>query len=48
MIRRLAADAPPPRAPSESECRFCDITVADCLERMVENRQMVEVVTADF
>ena len=34
LIRRLAADPPPKRVPSFAECRFCDITAADCPERV--------------
>ena len=33
-ILRLAADTPPGRAPSSSECRYCDIGDLDCPERM--------------
>ncbi len=32
LIRRLAADTPPRRVPSGPECRFCDISTADCPE----------------
>lgn len=31
-----ASEEAPPKAPSYSECRFCDITSADCPERVVE------------
>ena len=34
LIRRLADDTPPRRVPSAAECRFCDITAADCPERV--------------
>jgi len=30
----LDSDAPPLRVPSEQDCRFCDITKADCPERV--------------
>ena len=30
LIRRLSADEPARRVPSGQECRFCDITAADC------------------
>ena len=30
LIRRLAAEKPAARVPSKQECRFCDITSADC------------------
>ena len=32
LIRRLAADTPPQRVPSGQECRFCDISAANCPE----------------
>ena len=35
-IRRLAADKPAQRVPSAQECRFCDISVADCPQQRVE------------
>ena len=34
LIRRIAADKPAARVPSEHECRFCDITALDCAERV--------------
>ena len=34
LIRRITADKPATRVPSEQECRFCDITAADCPERL--------------
>ena len=34
LIRRIAADAQARRVPSVLDCRFCDITVADCPERI--------------
>ena len=39
LIRRLAADTPPKRVPSGPECRFCDISVADCPEREGDNNE---------
>ncbi len=36
LIKRLASSEPPPTVPSYQECRFCDITAADCPSR-VEN-----------
>ena len=39
LIRRIGADAPAPRVPSGQECRFCDITLADCPERMGQDIQ---------
>lgn len=35
-IERVGGDAEPPRVPSASECRFCDITAAACPERVEE------------
>ena len=34
LIRRLAAETPARRVPSAQECAFCDITKADCSERI--------------
>ena len=34
LILRLASEVPPRRAPSPSECRFCDISRQDCPDRM--------------
>ena len=34
LIRRLASETPARRVPSAGECRFCDITKADCPERV--------------
>ena len=34
LIRRIAADSPAARVPSEHECRFCDITAEDCTARI--------------
>lgn len=34
LIRRLARDEPASRVPSAQECRFCDIKVKDCSERI--------------
>ena len=48
LIRRLANDAPARRVPSLAECRFCDITSADCPERMEERTQTVTATTEDF
>ena len=46
LIRRLANDAPARRVPSLAECRFCDITSADCPER-VEEQPHAELATTD-
>ena len=37
LIRRLAAAQPARRVPSRSECAFCDITPADCPERVMDD-----------
>ena len=34
LIRRLADETPARRVPSGAECRFCDITAADCPDRI--------------
>ena len=47
LIRRLAAETPTRRVPSGSECRFCDITKADCPDRM-EEESREEGTTEDF
>ena len=47
LIRRLADENPARKVPSVSECRFCDITGADCPER-VEARGAAEGTTEDF
>ena len=36
LIKRLAAETPARKVPSPGECRWCDITVADCPERVLE------------
>ena len=36
LIERLAAEAAPRKTPSHWECGFCEITAADCLERIEE------------
>ena len=46
LVRRLAAEEPPRRVPSGAECRFCDITLADCPERI--SGDTPEGVTDDF
>ena len=46
LIRRLAANTPAQRVPSFTECKFCDITGADCPER-VEGQPNAETATTD-
>ena len=48
LIRRIAADSPAARVPSEHECRFCDITANDCPNRMEDETHPEESTTADF
>ena len=36
LIRRLSADEPARRVPSPQECRFCDITAAECPQRVAK------------
>ena len=48
LIHRLAADRPPRPVPSAQECRFCDITVEDCAERIDTAAEFVEGETEDF
>ena len=48
LIRRIAADEPAARVPSEHECRFCDITTKDCSERVDSQAQVLEANTEDF
>ena len=48
LIRKLANDDPPRRVPSFAECRFCDITSADCPERVAEQPQAELATTDDF
>ena len=47
LIRRLSDAAPAHRVASAMECEFCDITKADCSER-VETSQIREGETSDF
>ena len=37
LIRRVASSTPARKVPSKMECRFCNITRADCPERAAEN-----------
>ena len=47
IIRRLASQMPARRVPSPGECRFCEITSADCPERADEGPPE-EGTTGDF
>ena len=48
LIRRLSADEPARRVPSQQECRFCEISAADCPVRIEETSQPEAGETADF
>ena len=48
LIRRLAAETPAKRVPSLQECRFCDISAADCYERVDDGYEPEEATTEDF
>ena len=47
LIQRLSASEPAVRTPSRGECRFCDITLTDCPER-VEGSDQAVVTTDQF
>ena len=47
LIRRLASQMPARRVPSPGECRFCEITPADCPDRAAEGPPE-EGTTGDF
>ena len=47
IIRRLASQMPARRVPSPGECRFCEITPADCPDRAGEGPKE-EGTTGDF
>ena len=48
LIRRIAAPEPPARVPSAHECRFCDITLEDCTERIETGSEPTVSTTDDF
>ncbi len=48
LIRRISSDEPARRVPSRQECRFCDISVADCPERVEDTYESEAGETADF
>ena len=48
LIRRLAAEQQAARVPSAQECRFCDITSADCPERLDEGYEPQGGASGDF
>ena len=47
LIKRVGSGAPALKVPSSKECQFCDITPADCPERVVQ-KECREGVTDDF
>ena len=47
LIRRIADENPARRVPSASECKFCDITIADCPDR-IDDEIREDGVTTDF
>ena len=47
LIQRIGAREPAIRTPSRGECRFCDITSADCPER-VEGPDEAVATTDEF
>ena len=46
LMRRMGAAERPAAVPSESECRFCEVTRVDCPERFHETP--VEILTSEF
>ena len=48
VIERVGGPEPPAKVPSLSECRFCDLTVADCPERVEQAPSGGESVTHDL
>ena len=48
LIRRLSSDKPAARVPSQHECRFCDITAADCAARVADDASTREGTTLEF
>ena len=48
LIRRLADGTPARKVPSYDECKFCDISGADCPERMKGHPLPGTATTDDF
>ena len=48
LIHRVAAPDPPPQVPSAAECRFSDITAADCPDRVDVVNTVEPATTEDF
>ena len=48
LIRRLASDRPARKVPSGPECRFCDIGLEDCPDRVDAGARPEDTATDDF
>ena len=48
LVKRVGGEKPLPKAPSWSECRYCDIGPADCLYRVQEPPESIEAETDLF
>lgn len=48
LVRRVGGEKPLPKAPSWSECRYCDIGSNDCLYRVQEPPESIEAETDLF
>ena len=48
LLLRLADDRPAKRVPSAAECRFCDISAADCPQHVEEGSEPAGGTTTDF
>ena len=48
LVRRLAPETPARKVLSGAECRWCDITAADCPERVEREAKGHEGMTEDF
>lgn len=46
LVRELASDTPPDPSPSESNCRFCDVSETDCPQRWREGTTIAD--TTEF
>ncbi len=47
LMRRIGSGERPGAIPSKSDCRFCDVTDADCSERFSDNKP-VDVLTSEW
>jgi hypothetical protein len=47
LIKRVSADTPARRVPSLDECKFCDLTSKDCLDRVEAGAEEL-LTTAEF